>query len=149
MAFDDILFDAKKLVKAIQPAAWGQGFAGKQDDCGAYPRGEGISLARVIDCLKDAKRSPAPNEGYVTESSIQILIDLFALTARKAPLCKSAADIRSRLADVVEANTGHFSHGERVLLDTLVELVSDDQKLTFYLVFQETLDRLLRLATRE
>jgi len=135
MAFNDILFDAKKLVDAIDPAAWGQGFKNG--------RGAGISLDRVIDCMRDAKVQPAKNEGYVQRPPTKILIDLFLLTTSKAPLCKSANDLRTRLGDVIQENTDHFSHGEKVLLETLGNLVDDDQKLRFYLVFQEDLDRLL------
>jgi len=135
MAFSDILFDEKKLVKALGPAAWGQGFK--------EGRGAGISLDRVIDCLEHAKVEPDPDEGYTQVSSTRILVSLFQLTMARAPLCKSGADIRARLSDVIEANTKHFSSGEKALLSALENMRDDEQKLRLYLVFQEELDRLL------
>ena len=140
MPFNDILFDAKKLVKAISPAAWGQGFE--------EGRGAGISLARVIDCMEDALVKPDPQEGYVQNPPVAILHALALLTKAERPLCKNGAEIRARLADVIEQNTSHFSSGEKVLLETLGNLKDDGQKLKFYLVFQEELDRLLTLAAR-
>ncbi|MEX2717083.1 MAG: hypothetical protein Q6370_012340 [Candidatus Sigynarchaeota archaeon] len=140
MPFNDILFDAKKLVKLIGPAAWGQGFESG--------RGAGISLARVIECMEDAQVQPGPREGYVQEPPIAILHSLALLTKRDRPLCKNGAEIRAKLADVVEENTRNFSRGEKILLKTLEDLPDDDQKLRFYLVFQEDLDRLLLLAGR-
>lgn len=149
MAFNDVLFDARKLVEAIEPAAWGQGFAGKQDDCGAYPRGEGILLGRVIDCLKAAKRAPAPNEGYKQEPSSSIYIDLVRLTIVKNPLCKSSAELRATLANVHEENGHHFSHGEKELVKALQNLVGDENAFKFYLVFYDQLDKLLEILTRQ
>jgi hypothetical protein len=139
-AFSDILFDADELVKKIEPAAWGQGFKDR--------RGYGISLDRLIGCMREARVKPADNEGYTQRSSTEILINMFLLTAGYTPLCKSASQIRARLGDVIQENTKRFSHGEQVLLETLANLVDDDQKLRFYLMFQEDLDRLLRLAAR-
>lgn len=58
MTKEDVLFDAKKIIKKISPAAWGQLFADGS-------RGFAISLNRVLDCLQAAKVEPSANEGYV------------------------------------------------------------------------------------
>jgi len=140
MTFTDVLFDARKLVKLIGPASWGQGFENG--------RGAGISLDRVIDCMRGSMVRPDPQEGYVQSHPTAILHALALLTKAERPLCKNGAEIRARLADVIEQNTSHFSRGEKVLLNTLGDLPDDNQKLRFYLVFQEELDRLLTLAAR-
>jgi len=147
MAFNDILFDATKLVEEIEPAAWGQGFAGKQID-GCYPRGMSISLSRVIDCMAIAKRQPAPNEGYTRESPSDIFFDLVRLTLLKNPMCKSPALLRETLANVHEDKGRHFSHGEQELIKALQNLVGDEDKFKFYLTFHERLDPLLQQLTR-
>jgi len=142
-AFNDILFDARKLAKLIGPASWGQGFAGKQDDCGAYPRGSGISLARVIDCLKDARRNPAPNEGYTRDTPDEIFFDLVKLTLDKNPLCKSGAMLVETMGRTYEESARNFSAGEKVLIKVLWDIKTNEDKFKFYLLFQERLDRLL------
>lgn len=138
-AFNDVLFDAKKLINEISPAAWGQGF----DSPSGYEHGSGISLARVIDCLKTAKRAPSPDEGYIKSSNRAIFLDLVRLTLTKNPKCKTPNDIRVALGNTYDANGHHLSTGEKVLIKTLWDLEGDDDKFLFYLLFQERIDHLL------
>jgi len=147
MTFKDVLFDAKALVNAIEPAAWDQGFVGT-DGNKEFPRGDGISFARVIECLHGAKRKCAADEGYVQETPNEIFIDLVKLTLEKNPMCQSPVKLRETLANVYEANGHHFSHGEKELIKALQNLVGDEDTFKFYLLFQDRLDPLLSQLTR-
>lgn len=139
MSFRNVLFDAKKLVSLISPAAWGQGFKDDKDPEG-YIHGKGISLERVIDCLRDSKRLPADNEGYV-RSNDSVFFDLVRLTLTKNPSCKSSNQLLETMSKTYECK--EFSSGEKVLIETIWNLKSNDDKFMFYLLFFERIDPLL------
>jgi len=135
MVFKDILFDAKKLAKDIGPASWGQGFSNG--------RGAGISLARLIELMKDAKVQPDPREGYTQETSTEIFFDLVRLTLTKNPLINSPPKVREVMASTYEENASHFGTGEKALIKALWDIEGDADKFKFYLLFQDKLDPLL------
>jgi hypothetical protein len=138
--FNNILFDAKKLVSLITPAAWGQGFKDKNND---YIHGEGISLERVIECLCEAKRLPADNEGYV-RSGDSVFFDLVRLTIKKKPLCSSPSALMETMGNTHEDKAHNFSSGERVLIKAIWDLKSNEDKFMFYILFHERIDPLIK-----
>jgi hypothetical protein len=140
MTFNNILFDAKKLIALIGPAAWGQGF---KDENNEYVHGKGISFERVIDCLKDAKRLPADNEGYV-RSGDSVFFNLVRLTLTKNPLCKSPSALMETMSNTHEDQAKNFSSGEKVLIKTIWDLKTNEDKFMFYILFYERIDPLIK-----
>lgn len=135
----DIMIDAKRLAKAISPAAWGKLF---EDGPGS-----GISVSRVLDCIQDSKRANDPSEGYIQQHPAGLLHQFLILTSDK-PAFETEPALRAKLCDVYTENTSGFSGGERSLFSALLDISDPRFRFRFYLCFHDVLDRLIELATR-
>lgn len=134
----DLLFDARRLIDEIGVAAWGQEFADGS--------GSALSLTRVLECLREAKRESSPYESYITSPRDEVLRSFLILISKGCTL-RSEAAIREMLMKTYKEKIEKLVHEERAILEFLADTPSPRHRMLVYLMFSDIVDPLIKRIT--